>query len=333
MYGIQIIEQAVSAIRRQWENSQGVIIDALQPETPSMEQYVRIMGIEFRCLVENEINGTNILRIEEKSKSCMGTYKGPVILVARYVQPSVYGTLRKMELNFADTVGNYNIQYTKGRKVIFHLSHTGEKAPVNNNKNYPIFQEAGLKVIFYLLQAPENVGKSFREIKEYSGVSIGTVKNVIDELEVRKFILVTQKKRVLKKRRLLLDLWSENYHQILKPKLLLKQLDFRTPEQKEKWEEIALPNGMLWGGECASNLLNGYLTPELFELYTETPFSNLMKTGATRTTEGVIYVYQKFWKGDVMPCILIYADLVSSGDSRCIEAANKLLKDELSDFE
>ena len=90
---------------------------------------------------------------------------------------------------------------------------------------------------------------------------------------------------------------------------------------------------MLWGGECASNLLNGYLTPELFELYTETPFSNLMKTGATRTTEGVIYVYQKFWKGDVMPCILIYADLVSSGDSRCIEAANKLLKDELSDFE
>lgn len=198
MYGIQIIEQAVGAIRRQWENSQGVIIDALQPETPSMEQYVRIMGIEFRCLVENEINGTNILRIEEKSKSCMGTYKGPVILVARYVQPSVYGTLRKMELNFADTVGNYNIQYTKGRKVIFHLSHTGEKAPVNNNKNYPIFQEAGLKVIFYLLQAPENVGKSFREIKEYSGVSIGTVKNVIDELEVRKFILVTQKKRVLK---------------------------------------------------------------------------------------------------------------------------------------
>lgn len=145
MYGIQIIDQAVSAIRRQWEDSQGVIIDALQPETPLMKQYVRIMGIEFRCLVENEINGTNILRIEEKSKSCMGTYKEPVILVARYVQPSVYGTLRKMELNFADTAGNYNIQYTKGRKVIFHLSHTGEKAPVNNNKNYPIFQEAGLK--------------------------------------------------------------------------------------------------------------------------------------------------------------------------------------------
>ena len=65
MYGIQIIDQAVSAIRRQWEDSQGVIIDALQPETPSMKQYVRIMGIEFRCLVENEINGTNILRIEE----------------------------------------------------------------------------------------------------------------------------------------------------------------------------------------------------------------------------------------------------------------------------
>ncbi|PVZ11546.1 type IV toxin-antitoxin system AbiEi family antitoxin [Porphyromonas loveana] len=333
MDGIQIIDQVISAVRNQWEDALDVITHAFQPETPLMEKYIKIMGIGFRCLIENEINGRNFLRIEEKAKNLMDTCKEPIILIARYVQPSVYGALRKMGLNFADTAGNYNIQYTKGKKMIFYFSHTGEKAPVNNKKNYPVFQEAGLKVIFYLLQAPENVSKPFREIKEYSGVSIGTVKNVIDELENRKFILSTQKKRVLKERRLLLDLWSENYNQVLKPKLLLKQLDFRTPEQKEKWKEMALPDGMLWGGECASNLLNGYLTPEFFELYTEIPFSNLMKTGAIRTTEGVINVYQKFWKGSTMPYVLIYADLVSKGDGRCIEAANKLLKDELSDFE
>ena len=332
MDGIQIIDQVVSAVSNQWEDFQGFITHSFHPETPSMEGYIKIMCVEFLCLVENEVNGTNLLRIEKIAKSRMVTCKVPIILVARYVQPSVYETLRNMELNFADTAGNYNIRYVKGKKMIFHLSHTGEKAPVNK-KNYPVFQEAGLKVIFYLLQAPENVSKPFREIMEHSGVSIGTVKNVIDELENRKFILTTRKKRVLKERRLLIDLWSENYNRVLKPKLLLKKLDFRTPEQKEKWKEIALPEGMLWGGECASNLLNGYLTPEFFELYTVIPFSNLMKTGAIRTTEGVINVYQKFWKGSTMPYGLIYADLVSKGDGRCIEAANKLLKDELSDFE
>lgn len=332
MDGIQIIDQVIGAVRNQWEDVQGFITYAFHPETPSMERYIKIMGVEFLCLIENEVNGTNLLRIEEIAKSCMVTCKVPVILVARYVQPSVYGTLRKMELNFADTAGNYNIQYVKGKKMIFHLSHTGEKAPVNNRKNYPLFQEAGLRVIFYLLQAPENVSKSFREIKEYSGVSIGTVKNVIDELESRKFIFTTKRKRVLKERRLLLDLWSENYHQVLKPKLLLKQLDFRTPEQREQWKEMTLPDGMSWGGECASNLLNGYLTPELFEIYTAIPFSYLMKTGCVQTTEGVISIYKKFWKGDTMPYVLIYADLVSKGDGRCIEAANKLLENELSDF-
>ena len=114
MYGIQIIEQAVGAIRRQWEDSQGVIIDALQPETPSMEQYVRIMGIEFRCLVENEINGTNILRIEEKSKSCMGTYKGPVILVARYVQPLSMELCVKWNLTLLTRQVTTIYMYTKG---------------------------------------------------------------------------------------------------------------------------------------------------------------------------------------------------------------------------
>ena len=334
MNEIYLIEEVVKVLNSQWDFlEEPITYDYQVQESSAIKSIIKIMGTEFQCLVDNEVNGRNLPRIEEKAKSCMEVYKAPVLLVARYIHPSVYDTLRKKGLSFADTAGNYNIQHTKGKKLIFQLSHTGEKAPINNSKKYPIFQEAGLKVIFYLLQAPENVAKPFREIKEYSGVSIGTVKNVIDELETRKFILTTHKKRVLKERRLLLDLWVDNYHQVLKPKLRLKQLDFRRPEQKEKWEEIVLPNGMLWGGECASNLLNGYLTPGLFELYTETPFSNLMKTGATRTTEGVIYVYQKFWKGDVMPCILIYADLVSSGDSRCIEAANKLLKDELSDFE
>lgn len=45
-------------------------------------------------------------------------------------------------------------------------------------------------------------------------------------------------------------------------------------------------------------------------------------------------VYQKFWTdnsmSNIVPKLLIYADLMGSGDSRCLEAANKLYDDENS---
>ena len=182
------------------------------------------------------------------------------------------------------------------------------------------------------MQDVDNVGKTFREIKEQCDVSLGTIKNVLDELEARKFVLTTKRKRILKDKRRLLDLWVENYHHVLKPKLLVKHFAFRDEQSKTQWDKIVLPEGICWGGECAAYQVNGYLTPQKFEIYTDVAWGNLMKTGAMRATEGEITMYQKFWKGSTMPIILIYADLLGDGNSRSIEAANKILNDELSNF-
>ena len=92
-----------------------------------------------------------------------------------------------------------------------------------------------------MLQDDNNISKTFREIKEQCAVSLGTVKNVLDELEDRKFVLTTKKKRTLRDKRRLLDLWVENYHQVLKPKLLIKRLGFRDVKSKEQWDKITLP--------------------------------------------------------------------------------------------
>ena len=43
-----------------------------------------------------------------------------------------------------------------------------------------------------------------------------------------------------------------------------------------------LPEGICWGGECAAYQVNGYLTPQKFEIYTDVAWGNLMKTGAMR---------------------------------------------------
>ena len=45
----------------------------------------------------------------------------------------------------------------------------------------------------------------------------------------------------------------------------------------------------------------------------------------------------KFWNWETdnrtVPAILIYADLMGSGNSRCLEAAQRILRNELKDFE
>ena len=63
-----------------------------------------------------------------------------------------------------------------------------------------------------------------------------------------------------------------------------------------------------------------------------------MKTGFVKQdVNGEIKVYQKFWKWEtedhLAPLILVYADLMGSGNSRCLEAANRLIKYGLNDFE
>lgn len=333
MSELLIIEQAVNAMKLQWpEIGESIVHDFIPQDSPMVKGQINILGINFLCLIENEVNGVNVARIKDAIKECPDLQTAPFLLAARYVQPTVYETLRKTGINFIDTAGNYQIQHTRGKKIIFQLSHTGEKVPAVLNKVYPIFQEAGLKVIFFLLQDSNNVSKTFREIKEQCEVSLGTIKNVFDELEKRKFVLTTKRKRTLKDKRRLLDLWVENYHQVLKPKLLIRRFGFRNEQSREQWDKITLPEGMYWGGECAAYQIDGYLTPQKYEIYTDATFGNLMKTGAVQIIDGEIVMYKKFWKGSQMPKILIYADLLGDGNSRSLEAANKLLNDELPDF-
>ena len=112
---------------------------------------------------------------------------------------------------------------------------------------------------------------------------------------------------------------------------MIKEMDFVDSESWENWERIILPEGMYWGGEGGAYILNHYMIPEQFDIYTETPSIKLMMTKKVRFQEnGRIKLYQKFWKGiwheKVAPKILVYADLLGSGNSRCIEAAKRLVE-------
>lgn len=324
----EILNRAVAALNSNLHREKATI--DYYGEIP----YLTIMGKRFLCVVEPNLTlGVMIDKIPE--------HYGPVDKDTRILFVTVNATPKMLELakipdiNILDCAGNFNIQYQlKNGNIVLMLANKGEK-PVEDKtaKAYPIFLEKGLKVICYLLMDKQNVGRPYREIMDATGVAIGTVKNVIDGLIYQQFVRVEKNKRFLTNTDRLLMLWATNYGLNLKPKLFHTRFAFRDEGKRRNWKHLELPEGMLWGGEPAAALNDGFIAPGEFTVYTDIPAATLMKTGAViPDAYGEIAVYQKFWKGtdaETVPALLIYANLMDTANGRCIEAAQKIKENEL----
>lgn len=327
----EILNMALEALKEKLALPDHLVTQEDYNEYDAFDAVIQIMNVDFLCVIQNNITAANLNAVVchihlqlDKNITTM-----PVILITKYINPTVFDKLVDNGINILDCAGNCHIKYMNGNVPVFYITNKGEKNVFAKEKVYPVFQEAGIKVIFYLLQGKCNVNKTYREIQENTGVALGTIKNVFDELTARNFILLTDKGRLLKNTKALLDLWVENYNQVLKPKLYMGTMAFRTNDLKSRWREMQLPDGMYWGGEVAANLMDNYLLPGAFDIYTDVPTAQLMKTGfVMQDPAGEIKVYQKFWKWNteehLVPVILAYADLMGSGNSRCIEAAKRL---------
>lgn len=301
---------------------------------PEADAVVRLLGRDFACIVVQNVTPATFQSIKYRLPIENEAYSS--LLIANRISPSLFHSMEQDRINIIDGVGNCSITYQKNGNIVFKLVNKGEKNTSKEKRMLSPFQEAGIKLIFYLLQKNDNINKPYRTLQAETGVSLGSIKNILNELLSRNFLLITTQKRVLKNKRKLLDLWSENYVRILKPKLLLDRFRFVSPQKQSHWKEIQLPQGMVWGGEPAAGNMTAFLEPGEFEIYTSIPPSHLLKTGMfVPDTNGNVFVYNAFWKdtnNSISP-VLVYADLMGTEDSRCIETANILLHEKLSDFE
>jgi hypothetical protein len=290
---------------------------------PPFDTKVTILGFDFNCVVVNELTAALLKRKQQETAK---SDRLPIIYIAKYVSPRLMDELCTQGINVLDCAGNCHIHYEKEGLVLFHIQNKGEKNERPNARQYPMFQEAGLKVILFLLLEKTNVALAYRKIQEATDVSLGTVKNILDELTNRGFILNTKEGRFLKDREELLEQWAENYNQVMRPKLLMGKMKFRSADDAEKWKELKLPEGMCWGGECAAHLMDPYLIPGAYTIYTEIPTARLMGTGKVQFDEtGYMDIYKKFWKTEGVPAPVVYADLLNANNGRCTEAAQRLI--------
>ncbi|WP_335965064.1 hypothetical protein [Galbibacter sp. PAP.153] len=171
-----------------------------------------------------------------------------IILIAEYISKKAAQELKERGINYIDVAGNAFIRYND--LTIFVEGQKNAKKDKTNQSR--AFQETGLKIIFHLLNKPEGLHDSYRRISERADVSIGSVSNVMDELEALNYLLKTSNKRVLKNKRELLERWVVDFNATLRPRILRKRMRFIDQEQLKNWHTIDLhsENGsILWGGE------------------------------------------------------------------------------------
>ncbi|MBM4145064.1 MAG: hypothetical protein FJ240_02140 [Nitrospira sp.] len=252
----------------------------------------------------------------------------PLLLVAKYVNAQMAEQLRLDGIEFIDTAGNAFINqpptyiFLKGNK------------PTEDVRTAPLkraFKPAGLRIIYAFLCNPGFENKTYREIAGGTDVALGTVGWIMKELKDLGFLLDMGKRgNKLTERENLFQRWVTAYPEKLRPKLILG----RYRGEYGWWQLKKLdPLEAQWGGEVAAEKFTHYLKPEVITIYTTTQQLNQLLLGnrLRKDPEGDVEILERFWKPvgkleyeDLVHPILVYADLLATGNQRNIETAKMI---------
>lgn len=310
------------------QNKIGRGLKLLQEISPAGHYYadavLEFEGIKIFVEVKNEVRPQLVQQLIAKKKP-----RSHYLIIAGYITPTAKKLLIDHQINYVDRVGNIWFRQTP---VLIHIEGIRNQSQTEDNKNRA-FTKSGIKVGFQLLIQKHLINSPYREIAAASGVSLGTIPKVIEGLREEGFLLrKTKNEWLIVDFEGLLERWQQEYQRKMKPGLPLKRMRAISQTFEQDWKQIKLPENTSWAGEPAGNLLTRYLKPELFSVYTLQPLSEIMKQCKwVPDPEGNIFVYQQFWRNNsqpnpqsCVPAVLVYADLIASGNGRNIETATMI---------
>ena len=248
-----------------------------------------------------------------------------LLLIAENISPGLREELRNQNIAYLDGAGNAFIKSENHFVCV-----DGRKKSVDT-KSAPsrVFTRTGLKVVFLFLLDENLVNATHRQIANEAGIALGNIPRIMDGMRQSGYLLkIKQNQFKVTKKKELFQRWMVEYEEKLKPTLHSGCYRFTKDYNLLNWREIELDTAKTWwGGEPAADILTGFLKPELLTIYTEENHADLMKNyHLVPDRNGYIQIYKKFWhrqfkNGDTVPPLLVYTDLVNSGNARNIEAA------------
>lgn len=253
-----------------------------------------------------------------------------VLLLAPHVPDAAAEVLRARGVDHADAAGNLHIAWDG-----LLVDVRGRRAPTTPPRSHaPLapraFTRSGVKVVHALLAWPALHARPVREIAEAGDVSLGTAHAVLQDLAAAGYVRDGEHGRALHRGGDLLDRWTEAYAVTLAPTLDLVALAAPADLDRAALERDLVADGALLGGESAAHRLDAHLHPATTTVYVETlPSATLARHRLRRDPEGTVLLRKSFWRdpgepGTLVPSPLVYADLVSSGDPRQREHAERI---------
>jgi len=312
------------------------IRDEISIERKKGDYRVTIRQVDYMVAPWKEIRVSSKGIVLQQLKELEKRIDQPIIIISNYIALEVADEFKQNGINYLDGSGN---SFIRNAELLVFISGQKTLNPILTNQARA-FRESGIRLIFILLCNPDIIQLPNRRLSELSGISVGSVSNVLTELESLNFVLKVRGGRRLKNLKLLLDRWIISYFDVLRPRLAIKRMDFEFAGDYISWQNLPTQNSkgrVLWGGETAAALKTMNLNPKYFTLYTDQNWQEFARDLRLIPNEsGNLEILEIFWKDcdtgimpGLVPELLIYADLVGSGVERNIQIANEILANDL----
>ena len=279
--------------------------------------------LKFNTEIKQELRNHQLPKIINQAERF-----GPLMVVANRIFPKIKEELRQHQIAYLETNGNIWLR----QNGTFIWVDTQKPLQEIKDKGNRAFTKTGLKVLFHFLLHENDINLPYRELANITEVGLGNINYVITGLKALGFLIKLNKDeyRLINKKELL-DRWITAYDEKLKPGLHTGTFRFLREEDFNNWKNLPITDGKTcWGGEPAADLITNYLRPAELTLYTTETRNELIKNYRMIPDEkGNIKTYKKFWRleegyNNVVPPLLVYADLINSNDRRCTVTAQKI---------
>mgnify|MGYP003444514642 FL=1 len=280
-------------------------------------------------------------------KQQLDNFRQPGLLIAPRITTETADKCRELDVQFIDATGNAFLQapglfvFVKGLRLRANKDLAGATTMAPRGGT-----PTALRAIFVLLCRPELLNAPYREIKQAAGIALGAIGWIFFDLNARGFTAGGKGRgdRRLLERQRLLEEWVTNYPIKLRPKLIPKR--FHAPDPNW-WRQIDITQyDAQWGGEVAADKLTGHLRPNAVTIYLrpEDARRNLTRMVVDNKLRadpaGEIEVLEAFWdfpggetRPDIVPPLLVYADLLATMDPRNHETARMIYEEQLRVFD
>jgi hypothetical protein len=340
----ELLDKALQVFKK--TTGLNMIAEEIQRKELNYARYDAILNLktegfkkQFAAEIKERLNAPALGPIIHQLKQ----YHPKGILVTDYVNPNMAEKLKEEKIPFIDTAGNV---YLNEPPIFVYVKGNRPDEKRRKIRLKRVFQPTGLKILFALLCKPHLVNAPYREIAEEANVALGTVGWVFTDLRNMGFLMDMGKhgRRFADKKKLL-DAWVIMYPERLRPKIILGRYAGPTPNWYKNTNLYRYDG--LWGGEVGAEKLTNFLRPEIITIYIQTEDKEtildnkinkfLIDNKLRKDPKGNIELLKIFWgfkreNLDTVPPLLIYADLLATGDARNLETANMIFENELTRF-